>query len=327
MTNANWRPRATIDTLRARAQLYARVRAFFAACDVLEVNTPVLSAAATVDIHIHSWQAESGVFGRRWLQTSPEFPMKRLLAAGSGPIFQICPVFREDELGRLHNPEFSMLEWYRPGFDHHRLMDEVEALVQAVLPDHGLTQAAERLPYREAVMREAGVDPFGADARQLTDCLKRHAISLPTRVTSEESVDPDFWLDLLMGMVVGPRLGQAGLTFVYDYPASQAALSRIRSSEPKVAERFELYWKGVELANGFHELNDAAEQRRRFEQDQARRRSRGLLIPPFDENLLAALEAGLPDCAGVAMGLDRLLMLALNLDSVSETLAFPFDRA
>ncbi len=324
---SDWRPRATFDTLRARAQLYARIRSFLDSRGVLEVDTPMLSAAATVDLHIHSWHAESSVYGRRWLHTSPEFPMKRLLAAGSGPIYQISRVFRDDEFGHLHNPEFTLLEWYRPGFDHHDLMDEVEALVQTVLPDRGLTQPAERLSYREAVMREAGVDPFVANVQQLTDCLKRHAIPLPASITSEESADLDFWLDLLMGMVAGPKLGQTGLTFIYDYPASQAALARVRPGNPPTAERFELYWKGVELANGFHELGDATEQRRRFEQDQTRRRARGQTVPPMDENLLVALKAGLPDCAGVALGLDRLLMLALNLDSVSETLAFPFDRA
>jgi lysyl-tRNA synthetase class 2 len=324
---SDWRPRATFDTLRARAQLYARVRSFLDSRGVLEVDTPMLSAAATVDPHVHSWRAESSVYGRRWLHTSPEFPMKRLLAAGSGPIYQISRVFRDDELGHLHNPEFTLLEWYRPGFDHHRLMDEVEALVQAVLPDTTFAPVAERLLYRDAVMREAGVDPFVADVQQLTDCLKRHGVPLPASVTSEESADLDFWLDLLMGMVVGPKLGQARLTFIHDYPASQAALARVQPKNPPTADRFELYWKGVELANGFHELGDATEQRRRFVQDQARREERGQTVPPIDENLLAALEAGLPDSAGVALGLDRLLMLALNLDSVSATLAFPFGRA
>ncbi|MGH8454068.1 MAG: EF-P lysine aminoacylase EpmA [Nevskiales bacterium] len=319
---------ASLDTLRARAQLYARVRAFFAGRGVLEVDTPRLSAAATVDPNIHSWLAESTVFGCRWLHTSPEFPMKRLLAAGSGPIYQICHVFREDELGRLHNPEFTMLEWYRPGFDHHRLMDEMEALLVTLLPAGRLAQQVERLTYREAVLREAGIDPFTTGASELRNCLERqHDVPVPANVTAEEAVDTDFWLDLLMGMVVGPRLGQSRLTFIYDYPASQAALARIRPETPPVAERFELYWRGVELANGFHELGDAAEQRRRFIADQARRRARGQVIPPLDENLLAALEAGLPDCAGVALGLDRLLMLALNLDSVSDTLTFPFDCA
>ncbi len=327
MSDAIWRPRATHDALRARAQLNARLREFFAQRGVLEVSTPILSSAATVDPHIHSWVAQSSILGQRWLQTSPEFAMKRLLAAGSGPIYQVCPVFREDELGRLHNPEFTMLEWYRPGYDHHQLMDEVESLVTALVPDGMLSGRAERLSYRDAMLREAGIDPFVTSAEGLCACLLEWGIPVPPNVTDEESNNPDFWLDLLMALKVGPNLGQSGLTFIYDYPCSQAALARIRLDKPPVAERFELYWQGVELANGFHELSDADEQRRRFESDQSLRRSRGLSVPPMDQRLLEALVTGLPDCAGVAMGLDRLLMLALGLTTVDETLAFPIDRA
>ena len=323
----SWKPSATLETLRARASLLARIRAFFAEHDVLEVNTPMLSEAATVDPNIHSWRAESTDFGWRWLHTSPEFAMKRLLAAGSGPIFQICPVFRADETGRLHNPEFTMLEWYRPGYDHHQLIDEVEALMTAVLPAGRVSMPSQRLSYRDAVVREAGIDPHGATTTDLRSCLKQQDIAEPDNITDEEAADPNFWLDLLMGVCVGPKLGQDCLTFIYDYPASQAALARVRPGEPSLAERFELYWQGVELANGFHELGDPAEQRRRFELDQARRHARGQPVPPLDEKLLAALETGLPDCAGVALGLDRLLMLSLGLNSVAATLAFPFDRA
>lgn len=327
MTGADWRPRATFNTLRARAQLYAQLREFFAARGVLEVSTPVLSSAATVDLHIHSWQADSSCFGSRWLHTSPEFAMKRLLAAGSGPIFQVCPVFRADEAGRLHNPEFTLLEWYQPGFDHHQLMDEVEALVASLVPAAAQDGPAERLSYRDAVLREADIDPFTASPESLCACLLEHGIPIPANVSASEAQDRDFWLDLLMGLQVGPRLGQSGLTFIYDYPPSQAALSRVRQDSPAVAERFELYWQGVELANGFRELADETEQRRRFEGDRERRRQRGLATPPADDRLLAALAAGFPDCAGVALGLDRLLMLGLGLASVEETLAFPIDRA
>jgi elongation factor P--(R)-beta-lysine ligase len=327
MTRADWHPRATFETQRSRAHLYAQLREFFAARGVLEVSTPVLSCAATVDLHIHSWQADSSGFGRHWLHTSPEFAMKRLLAAGSGSIYQVCPVFRADEVGRLHNPEFTMLEWYRPGLDHHPLMDEVEALVACLAPMSVEQGQTERLSYRDAVLREAGIDPFTATPESLCSCLLEHGIPAPASLTPAEAQDRDFWLDLLMGLQVGPRLGQSGLTFIYDYPPSQAALSRIRQDSPAVAERFELYWQGVELANGFHELADAGEQRRRFESDLERRRQRGLVMPPADDRLLAALAAGLPDCAGVALGLDRLLMLKLGLASVEETMAFPIDRA
>lgn len=326
MTSADWRPRATLETLRARAALYARVRAFFAERDVLEVQTPALSAAATVDLHIHSWSAQSSTFGARWLHTSPEFAMKRLLAAGSGSVYQICSVFREDERGRLHNPEFSMLEWYRPGFDHLRLMDEVQDLLACLLSPSPAVPL-EKLSYREAFLREAGIDPFISGPSQLRACAEAHRIPLPESLGATDEQDTDFWLDLLMGLQVGPRLGRDQPIFIYDYPASQAALARVRAGNPPVAERFELYWQGVELANGFYELNDAGEQRRRFEQDIARRQARGLPLPPRDENLLAALASGLPECAGVALGLDRLLMLMLGLDAVAETLAFPFDRA
>jgi lysyl-tRNA synthetase class 2 len=322
----NWKPSATLEVMRARAALLARIRAFFAERGVLEVDTPMLSAAATVDPNIHSWTAISASCGQRWLHASPEFPLKRLLAAGSGPICQISHVFRDGEQGRLHNPEFTLLEWYRPGFDHHRLMDEVEALLISVLPQ-ALAAGADRLTYRAAVIRETGLDPFASDASGLRRGLSDLGVPEPEGLSVRESQDRDFWLDLLMGSVVGPRLGHTRPCFIYDYPASQAALARIRAEDLPVAERFELYWRGVELANGFHELGDAVEQRRRFEADQARRQSRGLPVPPMDENLLRALEAGLPDCAGVALGLDRLLMLDLGLDSVTEVLAFPFDRA
>jgi lysyl-tRNA synthetase class 2 len=321
----SWRPSATLETLQARAALVARIRAFFAQQGVLEVDTPMLSAAATVDPNIDSWAADSAAYGRRWLHTSPEFPMKRLLAAGSGPIYQICHVFRDGERGRLHNPEFTLLEWYRPGFDHHRLMDEVEALLAAALP--APPAAAERIRYRDAVRRESGIDPFATGAASLRRSLADLGVPEPAGLSAAEAADTDFWLDLLMGEVVGPRLGRDRPCFIYDYPASQAALARIRDGDPPVAERFELYWQGIELANGFHELGDPAEQRRRFEADRARRQARGQAAPPLDQNLLAALEAGLPGCAGVALGLDRLLMLSLGLRTVAETLAFSFDRA
>lgn len=324
---SDWRPCASPETLRARARLYAQCRGFFAERGVMEVTTPALSRATALDIHIHSWTAQSQAFGQYWLQTSPEFAMKRLLVAGSGPIYQICPVFREDESGRLHNPEFTMLEWYRPGYDHHRLMDELSDLLNVVAPDGSARMSTQRLSYQEAVFQSVGIDPLAATAEILRTCLERLGIPVPENITPREAADVDFWLDLLLGLHVGPSLGRDSPLLIYDYPASQAALARVRPGSPAVAERFELYWQGVEIANGYHELADAAEQRARFQKDQQRRREHGLAIPPLDENLLSALETGLPDCAGVAVGLDRLLMCLLGLDSVSATLAFPFDRA
>jgi lysyl-tRNA synthetase class 2 len=315
-----WQPGATRDVLAARAALVRAVRAFFEARGVLEVDTPILSAHATVDRHIESIATADG----GWLQTSPEFAMKRLLCAGSGPIWQIAPAFRRGEAGRHHNPEFRLLEWYRPGFTHLELMDEVEALVQAL--GVGIGGAFERLTYRDAFGRHAGLDPFVATVAEL-QARAQATGRAPTTVDADEASDRDFWLDLLMSHVVGPPLGAARPTFLFDFPASQCALARVRAGDPPVAERFELFWHGVELANGFHELADAVEQRRRFEADQAARRARGLRVPPYDAHLVAALETGLPPCAGVALGIDRLFMLRENLPDIAAAMAFDASRA
>jgi len=317
----DWSPDAELAALRARARLYADIRAYFGAHGVMEVDTPVLSAHATVDRHIDSFSTTAG----RWLQTSPEFAMKRLLAAGSGPIWQIAHVFRVEELGRHHNPEFTLLEWYRPGWDHRQLMDEVEALLRAA----GLAAqtAFGRLSYREAFLKHAQVDPFSASVEELRQGLFRRGLAVPEDFSAQDAHYRDFWLDLWMSLVVGPRLGVEVPVFVYDFPASQAALARIRPGTPAVAERFEVFWRGIELANGFHELLDAGEQQARFEADQEWRRQRGLAVPPCDLNLIAALEAGLPPCAGVAIGLDRLLMMMLGLPDVAKTMAFAWRKA
>ncbi|WP_020650400.1 EF-P lysine aminoacylase EpmA [Solimonas variicoloris] len=316
----NWQPSATIESLRARAALLAAIRAFFAAREVLEVATPLLSRHATVDRHIESFVTQDG----RWLQTSPEFAMKRLLAAGSGPIWQIAPVFRYEEQGRHHNPEFTMLEWYRPGFDHHRLMDEVEALLRHCGAPAG---GWRRYSYRQAFGKHAGFDPFALDAAALRERLAARGVAEPDGLSDADCASRDFWLDLWMSYVVGPQLGREAPAFLYDFPASQAALARVRAGDPPVAERFELFWRGLELANGFHELSDASEQRRRFEADQQWRRANGRVVPPYDANLIAALQAGLPDCAGVALGIDRLLLLLSDRERLDEVLAFAADRA
>lgn len=316
----NWIPSASLDTLRTRAALLAAVRRFFAARGVLEVDTPMLSAHATVDRHIDSFRTTDG----RWLHTSPEFAMKRLLCAGSGPIYQICHVFRLEESGRQHNPEFTMLEWYRPGFDHHALMDEVEALVRELAGalGAGVPGAMERLSYRGAFERVLGLDPHRATAVQLAESLRQAGHG---GLEGMDLRDRDLWLDLAMSLAVAPQLGRAAPSFLHDFPASQAALARIRPGEPPLAERFELIWRGAELANGFHELGDADEQRTRFEAEQAARRARGQMVPPYDARLIAALAEGLPPCAGVAVGLDRLLMLLLGKARLADVL--PFDDA
>lgn len=325
----DWRPCATVETLRLRARLLSLVRAFFERRGVLEVETPILSAAAVTDPNLASLAARytgpGAPHGRTlYLHTSPEFPMKRLLAAGSGSIYQICKVFRDGEAGRRHNPEFTMLEWYRVGFDHQRLMDEVEALVAEALQGRLDPGPAERLSYGEAFRRYAGIDPHTASVDELRACAADHGIA---PVPGLEPDERDAWLDLLLTHRVEPHLGRGRLTFIYDYPASQAALARVRPGVPALAERFELYLDGIELANGFHELGDAGEQRRRFAADNARRGAAGLPQVPADERLLAALENGLPECAGVALGFDRLVMIAGGLASLGEALAFPIDRA
>jgi lysyl-tRNA synthetase class 2 len=320
----DWQPRATLDTLRARANCLASIRDFLSGRGLLEVETPQLSVAATSDPALASlatrWPGPDGPV--RHLHTSPEFPMKRLLAAGSGDIWQLARVFRDGERGRLHHPEFTLLEWYRVGWDHHRLMGEVAELVTGLLDDHRLGPV-ETLTYREAFVAHAGLDPFTADRATWRDAASRHGIDC----AGLDDADLDGWRDLLLVHAVEPNLGQGRLTFLHDYPASQAALARARDGDPPLAERFELYWQGIELANGFHELTDPAEQRRRIVADLARRSTLGLPAVPVDDRLLAALDHGLPACAGVAVGIDRLLMLKLGLDSIDQVLAFPVERA
>lgn len=331
METADWRPTARFAVLQLRARFLATIRSFFARRGVLEVETPVLAASTATDIHIASLETRYGARGRGatgegvgesgrrfFLQSSPEFAMKRLLAAGSGSIYQIGRAFRDGEQGRLHNPEFTLIEWYRIGFDHLALMDEVAALLDAVLGP----AAVRRVTYRDAFRRSAGVDPFTSP---LTE-LRARATELGVEERTARTLERDACLDLMLATCVQPALGK-GRVFMHDFPASQASLARIRPGEPEVAERFELFVDGIEIANGYHELGDAPEQRARFEADRAHRRRLGLAEVPLDERLLAALARGLPGCAGVALGLDRLLMAAIGADSIDEVLAFPLRRA
>jgi elongation factor P--(R)-beta-lysine ligase len=299
-----------------------RARAFFEDRGLLEVETPILSAAAVSDPQIESLATQiAGLPSRSYLCPSPEYAMKRLLAAGSGDIYQICKVFRDAERGRWHNPEFTLIEWYRIGLDDTGLMNEVEALIGALLaPARGLG-AAERLSYSDALRRHAGVDAFESTEVELLDAARRHGIHCDAKL------DRDAKLDLLMGLIVGPRLGRGNPCFVYDYPATQAALARLKPGLPRVAARFELYLDGLELANGFHELAQPEEQRARFTRDLSLRGIRGQVQPPLDENFLAALESGLPDCAGVALGFDRLVAVALGADKLADAMAFSIENA
>ena len=325
MTGVDWQPTATRERLAQRARLLSTAREFLNRRGLLEVETPLAVIAAVTDVHLASAEVRFGHDETpRYLHTSPEYAMKRLLAAGSGDIWQLCKVFRADERSAVHNPEFTMLEWYRVGFDMPALIDEVAELVQALLEvSCAPARAPQRLTYREAFLEHVGVDPLAADRPALEAAAAPAAVSEATL----RSLNRDELLDLLMAVRVGPQLGRGTLTFVTHYPASQAALARLDPADPRVAHRFELYADGVELANGFHELADSAEQRRRFEADQRERQRRGLVAPALDERLLAALSRGLPDCAGVALGFDRVAMLATGAAHIDEILSFPYDRA
>lgn len=320
----NWKPTANTKALHMRARLNAQIRKFFTDRGVLEVETPILSQAGNTDNHIESFQLEfsgpkSAGPAQRWLRTSPEFALKRMLAAGVGNCYELGRVFRNGESGRLHNPEFTMLEWYRIGWTHHQLMDECAELVKDALRLAGRSASIRESSFRQLYQDHLGLDPLTASEAELRAPLAVFDISA-------EGLSRDDWLDLLMTHMIQPSIPANRILMIYDYPKSQAALARIRQGDVPVAERFEVYLGPIELANGYRELNDADEQRDRFERDLSRRQKRGAVRPPIDECLLAALPA-LPDCAGVALGVDRLLMAMLGSDRLGDAMAFPFDRA
>jgi lysyl-tRNA synthetase class 2 len=316
-----YEPGASLDTLRRRAAMQSAVRSFFAARGVLEVDTPMLSRAGATDPAIESLTARARSLepARLYLHTSPEFAMKRLLAAGSGDLYQLCRVFRDDELGRWHQPEFTMLEWYRVGWDELRLMTEVAELVATVCAAAGQVPAPSvRVSYAQALHAALGALP-DAPTPELERKLRSKGIDVPPGLTH------DAVLDLAFGTLVPASFDLHALTFVYDYPASQAALARLKPTTPRVAARFEAFSRGIELANGFHELTDAAEQRRRFLAERERRIANGREAPPIDEQLLQAL-GSLPDCAGVALGFDRLAALVTGQDGVAAVMSFAHGR-
>ena len=317
----DWQPTAPLANLRRRAEIINGIRRFFAERDVLEVDTPSLSAAAVSDPHLFPFVTEyvpegGGTAQTLYLHTSPEYPMKRLLAAGSGCIWQLCRVYRNGETGRRHNPEFSMLEWYRIGFDHHQLMDEVDDLVTSLLG----TERARRVTYAALFVEYLAVDIHACDNAELARLGRE-------RCDFQGELDRDGWLNLLFSHCIEPQLQQP--TMVYAFPASQAALARVVEGDDRVpsAARFELFIRGMELANGYFELTDADEQARRFAADQQQRQALGRPVLPVDELLLSGLQQGLPECAGVALGVDRLVMLALEASRIDEVIAFPLARA
>lgn len=323
-SNSDWRPSASLQVLQQRAKIIRQIRQFFYARDVLEVDTPALSHASVTDLNLRAFSTQfndpsSPHVATLFLQTSPEFAMKRLLCAGSGAIFQLSKAFRNEEAGRWHNPEFTMLEWYRPDFDHFMLMNEMDALIGPILG----TDKARRLTYQQAFMHVLACDPIAADLA----ALQKLSTDLGYGDLANKEADKDVLLNLLFSQHVEPAISQDKPCFVYDFPASQAALARLNPDDPRVAQRFELYFRGVELANGFHELSDPQEQRQRFLQDNLKRQQQSLPIIAYDELFLAALESGLPSCAGVALGIDRLIMLALGCERLSQVLAFSYSKA
>jgi lysyl-tRNA synthetase class 2 len=315
-----WRPSAAIFVLRRRAQILQSIRDFFSRRHVLEVETPALSHAASSEVHLQSMQVSVSGMPTTYLHTSPELAMKRLLAAGSGDIYQLCKVFRAGEQGSRHNSEFTLLEWYRLGFDLQAMMSEVAELLNVLIPDR-LSAAPLTLSYRQAFLEYAQVDPLSATSAQLQAAFEQH-----TQQSVAGASDSD-WLDLILSFIVQPSLPHDRLVFITDFPAEQASLAKLDAQDPRVARRFEVFVAGLELANGFEELTDYAEQQLRIEAEQAKRRAEDLPCLPVDERFLAALQHGLPSCSGVAMGVDRIVMLATGQAHIADVLSFEFERA
>lgn len=330
----NWQPQALKQTIIARAKFYQDIRQFFNERQILEVDTPLMCHAAIQDPHLHPIPVQYRDFGHAektyYLQTSPEFAMKRMLAMNIGPIYQLCKAFRNGEQGKIHNPEFTILEWYRPSMDHFQLMDEVDDFLIKILG----TEKSERITYRDLFLEKIKLNPFTANLNELENCAIHHKININlNHIQSnqhDQNLTTDDWLNLLLTHIIEPTLGFNTPTMVYDFPASQAALAKIRYDSVNsisVAERFEVYIQGMELANGYHELTDATIQLERFKNDAQTRKTLNHPEIPIDMFLVQALESGLPDCAGVALGIDRLLMLKLGIKNIEDVLAFPIDRA
>ena len=321
----NWQPACSLESLRQRARLLSEIRAFFAERGVLEVETPLLCHAIGTDPQLDFFTTLYGkppVQENLFLQTSPEFAMKRLLAAGSGSIYQICKAFRNGEAGRYHNPEFTLLEWYRVGFSLSQLMDEVDELISQLFA--GRLKPSQRHTYQALFEQHTGLDPLAFSYPDY--CAYANANGLP-EAAALCGHDHALWLDFLFSHQVQPHLGNNALCLVHNYPACQSSLARLSQDQPNTTERVELFINGIELGNGYFELSDALEQESRFDREIKVREQLGLPTPAKDKRLIAALDAGLPDCAGIAIGLDRLLMVLVSLDHIDEVLAFPIGRA
>ncbi|MBV6540682.1 elongation factor P--(R)-beta-lysine ligase [Ursidibacter maritimus] len=318
----DWKPSAPIQNLLKRSKIMGEIRQFFTERGVLEVETPAMSEFSVTDVHLSTFNTQflspfASQAKTLHLITSPEYHMKRLLASGSGAIFQICRVFRNEESGKRHNPEFTMLEWYRPHFDMYRLINEVDDLLQQILD----CEPAESFSYQFVFQTYVGLDPLSASKTQLVAKAKEYGLQC------DENEQRDTLLQFLFSEVVEANIGKERPTAVYHFPATQAALAQISTEDHRVAERFEFYYKGLELVNGFHELSDAKEQIRRFELDNLQRNEMGLPPQQLDYRFLNALKAGIPNCSGVALGVDRLLMIAMNAERIDEVMAFGVERA
>lgn len=338
MSEYHWRSKASHEILLKRALMLKNIRAFFDARGVIEVETPLLSHYCTTDPHLESFQ--SSFRGEAcYLNTSPEYAMKRLLAAGSQSIYQICKAFRDDELGPNHNPEFTMLEWYRTNYDMRQLMDEVAELMRnlsQISEFSSLVSPLEKpafayLSYQQAFEKYAGINPHQTNSKQCYQAAVENKVEIPVGLDTGSDTDDEVnaWLDWLLIQLVLPAFDRQGFTFLYDYPASQCALAKVEKNEQRipVAKRFELFFGEIELANGFNELTDSDEQLRRFEMENQRRKKEGKQEGCIDNNFIAALKSGLPDCSGVAIGLDRLLMMFTNTDCIDQVLSFSWNDA
>lgn len=324
----SWQPCQSWNTARKRANTLSSIRRFFDDRGIVEVDTALLSHGTITDLHLepfisqfnYSKDSHCDTSIDLYLQTSPEFAMKRLLASGYGCCYQICKAFRHEEHGRFHNPEFSMLEWYRLGFDHFELMAEVGELLQLVLG----CKLVEKISYQALFKRELALDPLSASKEDFLEVIASHKMMSDWLVDESNA---DTLMQFIMSEILEPRIGQSVPCFIYNFPASQASLAKISTKDSRVSERFECYFKGIELANGFHELTNAQEQLARFEAENSQRLAVGKMPRPIDKRFIDSLTSGLPACAGVAVGIDRLMMLALDAKHIDQVLTFPIERA
>lgn len=325
--NSTWQTTLTWDNAKKRAKLLAKIRQFFSARDVVEVETPALSQGTVTDVNLdaltsqYNFLADSPISesDTLYLQTSPEFHMKRLLASGYGCIYQIAKAFRHEAYGNHHNPEFTMLEWYRIGFNQFDLMYEVDDLLQATID----STEAQFTSYQDIFIQCVDIDPLSASYEALALFI------IEQKKAAEwlfESGDKDLLLQFIFSEIIEPKIGQQAPQFIYNFPVAQASLAKISEDDSRVAERFECYYQGVELANGFNELTDATEQQKRFEEDNLKRKQKGLSQRTIDDNFIDALKHGLPQCSGVALGIDRLVMIALNVNNIQDIQSFSIDR-